>query len=303
MVDVAIQLEGQSGMTWERWRRLVPLIEDLGFSAIFRSDHFVNPQGPDVESLDAWTSMTWLADHTSRVEFGPLVSPVSFRDPVMLARSSASLAELSGGRMILGIGAGWSEREHEMYGYDLLGVRDRIDRLEEAIAVVSALLDGTGPVTFDGAHYRLREAELHPPVAAAERPPLLIAAKGTRRMLPLVAAKADVWNVHLVEREKFREMNGLLDGMIAAAGRQPGDVKRTAMVGVEVGSTREDVERKLQEKAWAAPWRDHGLISGTPGDIRAQFKEWEDAGADRLMLQWLDVDDNDSLELLAEALP
>ena len=122
-------------------------------------------------------------------------------------------------------------------------------------------------------------------------------------MLPLVAAKAGVWNVHLVEREKFREMNGLLDGMIAAAGRQPGDVKRTAMVGVEVGRTREDVERKLQEKAWAAPWREHGLISGTPGDIRAQFKEWEDAGADRLMLQWLDVDDNDSLELLAEALP
>jgi alkanesulfonate monooxygenase SsuD/methylene tetrahydromethanopterin reductase-like flavin-dependent oxidoreductase (luciferase family) len=302
-VDVAIQLEGQSGMTWDRWRRLVPMIEDLGFSAIYRSDHFVNPQGPDLDSLDAWTSMTWLADHTSRVKFGPLVSPVSFRDPVMLARSAASLAELSNGRLILGIGAGWSQREHDMYGYDLLEVAERIDRLAEAIDIVSALLGDAGPLTFDGAYYRLREAQLLPTVPAAHRPPLLIAARGTKRMLPLVAAKADIWNVHLVDRGQFKEMNDLLDRMTEDAGRQPADLQRTAMLGVEVGRTGDEVRRKLAEKSWAAPWRDHGLISGTPGEIRAQFAEWEKAGADELMLQWLDVDDQAGLELLASALP
>ena len=302
-MDVGIQLEGQSGMTWDRWRRLVPIIEDLGFAAIFRSDHFVNPQGPDLDSLDTWTSLTWLADHTSRVEFGPLVSPVSIHDPVMLARTAGSLAELSGGRMILGVGAGWSQREHDMFGYDLLGVGPRIDRFVEAIDVINALLGATEPVSFQGTHYRLEDAQLLPPPSPALRPPLLLAARGAQRMLPLVAAKADIWNVHLVDRERFREMNTLLDGMILRAGRRPEDVLRTAMLGVEVGRTSADVQRKLEEKSWAAPWRDHGLISGTPPEIREQFAAWAEAGADRQMLQWLDVDDPAGLEILAESLP
>ena len=301
-MDIAIQLEGQSGMNWARWRTLVPLIEDLGFSAIFRSDHFVNAGKPDVDSLEAWVSMTWLADHTSRIEFGPLVSPVSFRDPVMLARMAGSLAELSGGRMILGLGTGWSQREHDIFGYDLRSVGGRIDRLDEAIDVVMALLRADDPVTYDGTYFQLREAQLLPRVSPADRPPLLLAGKGPIRMLPLIARRADIWNVMFLDVDRFRELSALLDASIDEAGRLPGDIRRTVMVGVDVGRTREDVARKLEAKSWAAPWRDPGLVAGTPEEIREQLAAWEDAGADQVMLQWLDFDDLADLELLAEVL-
>src|SRR5947199_9211771 len=119
MVAVSIQIEGQNGLTWAYWKRLVTEVEDLGFSGMFRSDHFTNARPPDKDSLEMIVSLTYLADHTQRIHFGPLVAPLSVRNPSMLARQAAALDDLSNGRMILGLGAGWQERENPLFGFDL----------------------------------------------------------------------------------------------------------------------------------------------------------------------------------------
>src|SRR5258708_4665333 len=116
----SIALEGVAGLNWPIWKRLVREIEDLGFAGLYCSDHFILPPMPeDTDSLDVMTALTYLADHSQTLEFGPLVAPLSFRDPVLLARQAMALDGLSDGRMILGLGAGWEDREHEMFGYEL----------------------------------------------------------------------------------------------------------------------------------------------------------------------------------------
>ncbi|MCB0081201.1 MAG: LLM class flavin-dependent oxidoreductase, partial [Caldilineaceae bacterium] len=134
-MDIAIMLEGQHGLNWPRWQRIVRAVEDLGFAGLYRSDHFTNPSPPDLDSLELWISLAWLASHTSRIEFGSMVSPVSFRHPVWTARMAKDVDNLSGGRLILGVGAGWQEREHANFGFDLLEVPERFARFEEGLEV------------------------------------------------------------------------------------------------------------------------------------------------------------------------
>src|SRR3990172_6874992 len=117
-MDVSIMIEGQNGLTWLRWQGLGHAVEALGFAGLFRSDHFTNASPPDRDSLELWTSLTWLAANTSRVRLGPLVTPCSFRHPVMTARMATAVDDLSGGRLILGLGAGWEGRGHTNYGFE-----------------------------------------------------------------------------------------------------------------------------------------------------------------------------------------
>jgi alkanesulfonate monooxygenase SsuD/methylene tetrahydromethanopterin reductase-like flavin-dependent oxidoreductase (luciferase family) len=107
VLEIAIMLEGQNGLNWPRWQKLAAAVEDLGFVGLYRSDHFTNADGPDLDSLELWVSLTWLASHTRRIEFGPLVTPFSFRHPAFTARMACAVDDLSGGRLTLGVGAGW----------------------------------------------------------------------------------------------------------------------------------------------------------------------------------------------------
>jgi Luciferase-like monooxygenase len=140
MIEVALMIEGQDGLTWDIWQRIAGIAENDGFVGLYRSDHFTNPNPPDKNSLECWISLSWLAGHTSRIEFGPLVSPISFRDPRMLARQAAAVDDLSGGRLYLGLGAGWQEREHHNFGYELLERGPRFARFNEGVDVVTRLL-------------------------------------------------------------------------------------------------------------------------------------------------------------------
>ena len=150
MLEVAIMIEGQNGLTWVRWQKIVRLVEELGFAGLYRSDHFTNANPPDQESLELWVSLTWLAANTSRIEFGPLVTPFSFRHPSMTARIAAAVDDLSGGRLTLGLGAGWQEREHHIFGFDLLDKKGRFARFEEGMECISRLFHSNEPVTFEG---------------------------------------------------------------------------------------------------------------------------------------------------------
>jgi alkanesulfonate monooxygenase SsuD/methylene tetrahydromethanopterin reductase-like flavin-dependent oxidoreductase (luciferase family) len=260
----------------------------------------VNPQLPDQDSLEAWTSLTWLASHTQRIEFGTLVSPLTFRDPVTLARMASAVDDLSGGRLTLGVGAGWSHREHDVFGFELPPPNDRLDRLEEGLEVITGLLRSDTPVSFDGRYFQLREALLLPRPQRPNGPRLLVAGRGRQRSLPLAARYADEWNAMFLAPATLAEMNAQLDELLAANGRRPQDLRRTVMQGVEVGRTEAELQRKLADRAWAF-WREPGLIAGSPAQMMDQIGAFAEAGAQRIMLQWLDLDDVDGLELLARA--
>ena len=177
VVDLSVSMEGVFGLTWQDWKRLIASVEDLGFASLYLSDHFLLPAPPDQPSVELIVALTYLADHTERVRLGPMVSPLSFRDPVLLSRQAAALYDLSDGRMVLGVGTGWMEREHTMFGYDLGDVPTRFDRLEEGLEVITRLLRSNEPVDFEGQHFRLRQATLPGP-RGPEAPPIMIGGTG-----------------------------------------------------------------------------------------------------------------------------
>jgi F420-dependent oxidoreductase-like protein len=194
MPAISIMIEGQDGLTWPRWQKLAAEVESLGYAGLFRSDHFTNSEPPDKDSLEMIVSMTYLAASTQRIHFGPMVAPFSFREPTLLARQAASIDDLSGGRLILGLGAGWQDREHRLFGFDLGDVPTRMARFEEGLEVVTRLLKSDEPVTFEGRFYQLHGATLLPRPARPGGPRIAIGGNGPKRTLPLAARYADMWN-------------------------------------------------------------------------------------------------------------
>ena len=314
MVAISIQIEGQDGLTWSRWKRLVDEVETLGFAGLYRSDHFTNSRPPDKASLEMVVSLTYLADHTQNISFGPLVAPLSFRHPMLLARQAAALDDLSGGRMYLGLGAGWQEREHTLFGLDLGDVPTRMARLEEGLEVITRLLKSDDPVTFEGRFYQLRGATLLPRPQRPGGPRILLGGSGVKRTLPLVARYADAWNGNFLSPEAFRERSGALDALLQAAGRKPADVRRTVMLGLFFGNDTLEVDRVLSWRRDEPDLADkpldavieamhtqgYGLV-GTAEQIVQQIEAYASAGVEEFMLQWRDMDDIKGLRNFGES--
>jgi F420-dependent oxidoreductase-like protein len=300
MIEVAIMVEGQEGMGWDRWRRLARAVEEFGYAGLNRSDHFPNKQtGSYRDGLELWASLTWLAENTERIEFGPLVSPFSFRHPVITAWQASAVDNLAGGRLRLGLGAGWNEWEHETFGFDLLDTDRRFVRFEEGLEVVTKLLRNEEPVSFDGEFYRLRDAMLLPRSPRPGGPPIVIGGNGVRRTLPLVARFADEWNAVFVTANEFVELNARLDGLVEEAGKARDQVRRTLMTRAIFGRTEADVNGKLDGEA-----RDQlpaAILAGTTDEIVDRLGRLSEAGVQRVMLQWLEVDDIDGLEAMAHS--
>lgn len=299
MLDLALMLEGQNGLTWPRWQRLARAAEALGFAGLYRSDHYTNASAPDLESLELWVSLTWLASHTTRLEFGPLVSPVSFRQPTMTARMAGAVDDLSNGRLTLGLGAGWQEREHEHYGWQLLDVPRRFARFEEGVQIIAHLLQSASPLNFAGEFYQLKEAVLLPRPQRAGGPPILLGGNGLRRTLPLVARYATEWNAVYIPARKFDSLNKQLDELLAQANRPPASVRRSLMTGLVFGRDDAEVQHKLKGRS-LDDLRARGLLVGTPSAIVEQLGELAEVGVQRVMAQWLDLDDLDGVEALAQ---
>lgn len=301
MPEIALMIEGQNGVNWERWQTIVHEAERLGFDGLFRSDHFTNAEGPVEDSLELWTSLTWLADNTDEIEFGSLVTPVSFRHPVFTARMAKDVDNLSGGRLTLGVGAGWQEREHETFGFDLLDVPERFDRFEEGVEIISDLLEGDDPVSFDGDYFELDDALLRPRPDRPDGPPVLVGGNGQNRTLPLAAAFADEWNGVYLTPERFAELNAHLDDLLDAAGRDPDEVARSLMTRVVYGRDDDELAEILDGRD-PDELREEGIVVGTGPEVAAHLDRLDDAGADRVMLQWLDVTALDRLGGLADDL-
>ena len=313
MIEVSISVEGQTGLTWPLWKRYVTMAEAMGFSGLYRSDHFTMPDPPDEDSLECMVSLAYLADHSSRVLFGPLVAPLSFRDPVMLARQAAALDDLSDGRMVLGVGTGWIEREHDLFGYELEDLQTRFARLEEGLEVITRLLRSDEPVSYEGQFYRLREAVLLPRPQRKGGPRILIGGSGSKRTPELAARFADVWNGILMEPDTFRERSAALDVLLSKHGRQPHEVKRTLAALCFFGHTEEALTRRVQlarewdedlaslslEEALETLRTEWGAIAGSPDDVIGQIQAYEQAGVEELMLEWFDLEDIESAEVFA----
>ena len=305
MIEIAIMIEGQDGLTWPRWQKIAKTVEELGFAGLYRSDHYTNGSPPDKDSLELWVSLAWLASHTEKIEFGPLVSPVSFRNPSMTVRMARDVDDLSNGRLTLGLGAGWQEREHTNFGWDLLEVAPRFARFEEGLEVVSRLFNSDEPASFDGKYYHLEDANLLPKPQRAGGPPILIGGNGPKRTLPLAAKYAAEWNAVYLSPEKFAELNTRLNDLLAENGRAPESVKRSMMTGCEFGrndkETKQLVQKRTSGKLSPTELVARGLVVGNADETVEQLGKLSEAGVQRVMLQWLALDDIDRLITMGES--
>lgn len=297
MTQIGLMVEGQFGLTWERWQRLLQAAEDLGYQCLFRSDHYTI-QPPDQESLETWISLTYAASHSKRIEFGPLVAPITFRHPTMTVRMAAGVDDLSNGRLVLGLGAGWNEYEHQAFGIPFYDRKTRFNRFEEALEVTTRLLHDDKHVTLDGKYFPLRDAILLPRPQRPGGPPLLIGGSGTTRTLPLAAKYADEWNCGFHPPAKFRELNTQLTSLLEERGRKPTEVKRSLMTETIFAENDAALKAKLASRG-ASDEQLAGRIVGTASQMVDQIGAYVDAGVERFMLQWLDLDDLDGIEKIA----
>jgi F420-dependent oxidoreductase-like protein len=299
MVQIGLMFEGQLGLTWARWQRLLQAAESFGYQCVFRSDHFTIKE-PEEESLEAWVSLTYAASHTQRIEFGPLVSPVTFRNPSLTVRMAAAVDDLSQGRLVLGLGAGWNEREHRLFGIPFYDVPTRHAMFEDALEITSRLLRENAPVTYQGKHFAIEEAILLPRPQRRDGPPILIGGNGPKRTLPLAARYADEWNGVFLNPTDYKERCARLDDLLGQRQRDPASLKRSLMTEVIFGANEAALRAKIAARGELADQlATRNRIAGSPSEVIDHIGLYVEAGVQRFMLQWLDLDDLDGIEKLA----
>jgi F420-dependent oxidoreductase-like protein len=308
MLSVGIMIEGQEGLTWERWTRLGQAAEELGYESLCRSDHLTGLSGqPRRPSLDTWASLTALASRSKRIRFGPMVCPITFYHPAILTKMATAVDRLSGGRVDLGIGAGWNEYEHAMFGVPFPPLPERLDRLECGARVIRALGAGQ-PVTLDQPYYPLQRAESYP-LPTHGRLRLVVGGRGEKRTLRIAAEFADEWNATRLDVDGFRQKREVLARHCEAVRRDPETIRRSLMVPLAIGQDSADVARRIAETRAAFPtlpedeagWRAASFLAGSPDAVVESLKQWEAAGLQRVLLQMLDQEDIAALELFSRA--
>lgn len=295
MAQIGIMIEGQDGLNWTRWQRLLQAAEDFGYQCVFRSDHFTNASGEDKDSLELWVSQVYAASHTQRIEFGSLVAPITFRHPSISVRMAAAVADLSGGRFFYGMGAGWQEREHRKFGVPFYDFSQRYEMLTEGLELTKRLLESDQPVYFKGEHFQLEDAILLP--RPEHRVPILIGGNGPTKTLPLAAKYANEWNGVFIDPPKYKERNALLTDLLRKEGRDPSTVKRSLMTQIVFGETDarvREVAQKLGSKL-----DNQALVVGGASAVIDKLNAFVEAGVERFMLQWLDQDNIADLEIIA----
>lgn len=282
-MDIGLMVEGQNGLTWDRWSHILSLAERLKFPTVFRSDHYFI--GKQQESLDAFLSFVMAAKETETIRFGPLVSPVTFRSPVQVGRMAAQIDQLSGGRFVMGMGAGWNEPEHIAYGIPFPPVKERFDRLEESINVVQALW-GLDAADYDGKYYQLRGADCLPKPPAGGSP-ILIGGGGEKRTLRLVARYADEWNCVNVPPDVYAHKVSVLEEHCASVGRVPSTIRRSMMVFVQWEN---------QQPKWMSQ---QGPIAQSVNELIEVLRRLGELGLQEVQFQHFNFDDDTVPEYLA----
>lgn len=301
--QIGLMIEGQEGLNWQRWKRILATAEHSGYQCVFRSDHYII--GKPQDSLELWASLTYAASATQRIEFGPLVTPVTFRHPSMNIRYATAIDDLSNGRLVYGVGAGWHEDEHVRWGVPFYDFPTRYDMFTDQLEMTKRLLETDGEVHYEGKHFSLNGATLLPRPARHGGPPILIGGNGPKRTLPLVAKYAREWNAVFIDHATYRERTAILNDLLAQEGRTPQEVKRSIMTRIVYGRTEADVKARLAKRNDDADaLKARGCIVGTTSEVIDQLGAWADNGIQRFMLQWMELDDIDGMEqMAADVLP
>ena len=302
---LALMIEGQEGVTWDDWVALAETCERSGVEAMFRSDHYSSGTDEKRPALDAWATINGLAAHTTTLQLGTLVSPATFRHPSVLARNAATADEISGGRVTLGMGAGWMEREHEAYGFDFFTAGERVARFGEQLEVVHGLLRDER-VDFEGKYYRLHDA------AGLKRPqlPLLVGGSAKPGTAEPAVRFADEYNVLLGTLDEVRERKGRLDEACERAGRDPATLRKSLMAPIVIGEDAAAVHesaRRIGERFGRDPVQvlERYAAMGPVGKIDQaveRLREIEAIGIERVMLQHLVHTDLQTVELIGREL-
>jgi alkanesulfonate monooxygenase SsuD/methylene tetrahydromethanopterin reductase-like flavin-dependent oxidoreductase (luciferase family) len=299
MAKIGIMIEGQEGLSWDRWRGICHDTDTLGFDSLRRSDHLISlMNSPERDCIETWASLALAAEWTKRIQLGPMVSPMTFRHPAILAKMAAAVDALSGGRVILGVGAGWNENEHRVFGIPFYTEKERFDHLERGIIAMRDTWNTSNP------------KPVHNPM------PLLIGGKGRKRTIPLVAREAAEWNVSRLDMDLYKEASADLEAACREIGRDPRSIRHSVMTSYIVGRDRSElrdraaqVSKVVRQLGGMTPDeviedRREAWFVGTPEEIAEKMRGVGAMGVDLLMLQHFLLDDSDALQLLAsEVIP
>jgi F420-dependent oxidoreductase-like protein len=298
-MKLALMIEGQEGVTWDDWCALADACERHGVETLFRSDHYIS-QSAEATNVahDAWTTLAGLAARTTTLRFGTLVSPGTFRLPGLLANAVATVDHISGGRVELGLGAGWMEREHRAYGFPFPDMHTRVEMFAEQLEIVHRLWT-EDRVDFRGRHYVLEDAPAQPKPLQEPHPPLLVGGSGKRGTIEPALRFADEYNAPFVSPAELAQIKSSV-----------GRLRLSTMTGFIVGETREEalerahalygrVPRELDFETWLGRYAERAVV-GSLDEAAARLRDYEQAGADRVMLQHLLHTDLEPVRLLAQ---
>jgi F420-dependent oxidoreductase-like protein len=308
-MELCLMIEGQEGVSWEQWRALAHTCEGSGIPALFRSDHYMNLDGdfPERGALDAWGTLCALAACTDSLRLGTMVSPASFRHPSVLAKLVTTADHVSGGRVELGLGAGWHEGEHAAYGFPYHRVAERMDVLAEQLEIITGTWSET-PFSFSGAHYTLDGLRAEPRPVQQPRPPLIIGGTAGPRSSALAARFADEYNTVFPTLDDVRQRRTNIAEACRAAGRDelPLSIMTAVIVGRDEAEVRDRVgARAARMNADADGLLDDppaGWIVGTVESAAGQLRALAEAGVSRVMCQHFDHADLEMVTLIGQTL-
>jgi F420-dependent oxidoreductase-like protein len=307
-VRVNLMIEGQESVTWQQWCDLARAVEAAGLEGLFRSDHYQSVAGRTERSaLDAWVTLGALGAITERIRLGTMVSPTSFRHPSVLAKDVVTADHVSGGRVELGLGAGWHELEHTTYGFPFHDVGTRFDVLEEQLAIITRQMTEE---RFDhhGQHYQLTGCEARPKPVQSPRVPIILGGSAGPRAARVAAHFADEYNTVFPSPEAVRDRRANIEAACRDAGRDPlpFSIMTGALLGADEGEVRDRAARLKEASgaegdldAWLDGLRDAWVI-GTPDQAAERLRTYERAGVERFMLQHQLHDDLDMVALMGE---
>lgn len=312
-MELCLMIEGQEGVTWDQWLALARAADDHGLVGLFTSDHYASVEGrTERGSLDAWTVLSALAARTQRVRLGTLVSPVTFRHPSVLAKVAATVDHVSGGRVELGLGAGWYEPEHARYGFPFPEPRERLDLLAEQLRIVHEQWTEDA-FSFHGAHYVLRDGGALFKPLQQPHPPLIVGGAGGPRSVRLAARWADEYDLVSRTVDECRSVWERLQAAAEDRGRDPRTLRLSFMSGCIIGRDEGEVlkrtsillERRGEEPEAAPAFLDRvrdTWIVGTVEQVAERLHRLRDAGVRRVYLQHLLHDDLEAVRVIGEEL-
>jgi F420-dependent oxidoreductase-like protein len=304
-------IEGQEDVGWAQWVALAQACEEHGVPALFRSDHYMNLDGqhPERAALDAWGTVCALAAVTSSLRLGTMVSPATFRHPSNLAKLAVTADHISQGRVEVGLGAGWHEREHAAHGFPFPPTSERVDLLEEQLQIVLGSW-GDERFRFEGRHYRLEDLDARPKPVQRPHPPLIMGGNAGPRSAALAAAYADEYNTAFPTEEDVRARRQRIVEACSSAGREPipFSIMTSVVAGRDSSELRGRVLRLLERAGWSLSAEEFiadppgGWIVGTVEEVLARFDVLREAGVSRVMCQQLLHDDLEAVALLGSEL-